>query len=304
MASRIPDVTYRNSSEALPACLTPGSLGYNDYANPNWLLQGGRCLAGDSPGPLGMEDFAMWLAGHQSAAPDAPIAAARLANAKAAPAAQASTSPLSVSRGQITFDAEGNDNLNSPYFSRKIHWPGNALSGVTIGRGYDMGSRTAEQVVRDLTSAGMAADLAKKFGAGAGKKGDQAKKFVKEHRDALGEISHAVQKNLFENVYPTYETRAQQNYAKWTTDAQGKPLAGKVEWDHLDPAIRDILVDFVYQGFTQGPNPMRHGMKSNYDELIDYIKNNKTLQQYEAGRKRVQYLENAKRAKQARTPPI
>ena len=47
-----------------------------------------------------------------------------------------------ISEGRITFDAEGNNIPTSPFFSRVIHWPGNNLSVVTIGRGYDMGSRT------------------------------------------------------------------------------------------------------------------------------------------------------------------
>lgn len=47
---------------------------------------------------------------------------------------------LTVPKGQLTFDAEGNDNNDSPYFSRHIHWPG-GVSGVTIGRGYDLGQQ-------------------------------------------------------------------------------------------------------------------------------------------------------------------
>ncbi|MFP2488055.1 lysozyme family protein [Enterobacter ludwigii] len=46
---------------------------------------------------------------------------------------------LKVDKGQVTFDAEGNDITGNRYFSRRIHWPGNDLSGVTLGRGYDMG---------------------------------------------------------------------------------------------------------------------------------------------------------------------
>ena len=52
------------------------------------------------------------------------------------------TELLIVESGQVTFDAEGNDIESSRYFSRVIHWPGNTESGVTIGRGYDMGNRT------------------------------------------------------------------------------------------------------------------------------------------------------------------
>lgn len=45
---------------------------------------------------------------------------------------------LTVKEGQVTFNAEGNDIQHSIFFSRHIHWPG-GKSGVTLGRGYDMG---------------------------------------------------------------------------------------------------------------------------------------------------------------------
>ena len=46
----------------------------------------------------------------------------------------------------MTFDAEGNDDSNSIYFSRVIHWPG-GISGVTIGRGYDFGHRGSADLI-------------------------------------------------------------------------------------------------------------------------------------------------------------
>jgi len=53
-----------------------------------------------------------------------------------------------VKKGQVTFDAEGTDIESSKYFSRVIHWPGNALSRVTIGRGYDMGIARRLQFIK------------------------------------------------------------------------------------------------------------------------------------------------------------
>jgi hypothetical protein len=215
-------------------------------------------------------------------------------------------SPLEVSQGQVTFDAEGNDNSKSPYYSRVIQWPGNALSGVTLGRGYDMGGRSEAKVASDLVAAGRPLDKANAFAKGAGKKGPDAEKFVKENKEKLGEISQEVQKKLFENTYPTYVTSARQNYDNWTTDDNGKALARKVEWDKLDPAIRDILVDFVYQGFTKGANPMVKGMKNDFDELIHYIDSTPALNQYEPGRKRVDYLKSRRKSQPspANTPML
>ena len=201
--------------------------------------------------------------------------------------------PLEVSQGQVTFDAEGSDDPKSPYYSRLIIWPGNDESGVTIGRGYDMGNRTEAGVTNDLIKAGVPADKAKAFAKGAAKKGQAAKKFVDDNRKSLGEITREQQKSLFEQIYPSYVERAKQNYEHWTTE-KGKPLKGRVDWDKLDQPIRDILVDFVYQGFTKGPAPMTHGMKNDYDELIHYIENSATLQSYEAGRHRAAYLKKHK----------
>ena len=53
-------------------------------------------------------------------------------------------------------------------------------------------------------------------------------------------------------------------------------------------------MDFVYQGFTKGPNPMKAGMNNDYDELIKYINSEPSMKQYEAGRNRVKYLKSRK----------
>lgn len=288
MASRKPGPVGTDPFADPANCKTPGPLGMNDYADPSSMFDMGW---GDTPGPLGIGDHGDPFLAMNPGTP-APAAAAAAPAAAPAPAA----GPLQVSQGQVTFDAEGNDISTSPYYSRVIIWPGTALSGVTLGRGYDMGGRTEAGVSADLVAAGLAKDKADEFAKGAGKKGDDAKKFVTDNKETLGEITQEVQKKLFENTYPTYVTSAKDNYDKWTKGDDGNALAGKVEWDSLDQAIRDILVDFVYQGFTKGPNPMVKGMKNDYDELIKYIEDTPALKQYEVGRKRVDYLK-------ARKPP-
>lgn len=192
---------------------------------------------------------------------------------------------LNVKFGQVTFDAEGNDIKGSAFFSRRIHWPPTALSGVTIGRGYDIGSRKEEDSFKDLTSAGVPDSQARMIASGSGLKGGQAKIFVDKNRDAIGEISHSMQKNLFELIYPGYIQRAANNYRRWTSS-----FNDAVEWNQLKPAIRDVLVDFVYQGFTKGASPMKAGMHNDVSELITYIQKSSVMQSYEKGRQRVLYL--------------
>lgn len=58
---------------------------------------------------------------------------------------------LTVPKGQLTFNAEGNDIENSIYFSRHPHVPNNkgvviGLSGVTFGRGLDFGQQSKSYI--------------------------------------------------------------------------------------------------------------------------------------------------------------
>ena len=168
----------------------------------------------------------------------------------------------------------------------KVHWPGNDASGVTIGRGYDLGSRSETDVFNDMSSSGVPDSIAKNISKGAGLKGNEADSFVRNNKTIIGEISRAAQYKLFNLVYPRYIKRANNNYVRWTN---GK---GPISWDLLDPKIRDVIVDFVYQGFTKSERPMVKSMNNNKAEIIEYIENNSTLKMYEAGRKRADYLRN------------
>ena len=190
-----------------------------------------------------------------------------------------------IEAGQLTFDAEGNDIKGSQYFSRVVHWPGNALSGVTLGRGYDMGSRDEHEIFDHLISSDVSDEQAKKISVAAKLRGLAARDFVSSNKDSIGEISWGQQIELFNLIYPSYVSRAIVNYEHWTS---GFP--DKVAWGQLHPVIRDVLVDFVYQGFTKGPKPMEAGMRNDIDELIRYIENTPGISQYEPGRNRAAYL--------------
>lgn len=75
--------------------------------------------------------------------------------------ASKSTNPdLKVPEGQLTFDAEGTE--GGKWHSRTVHWPGGA-SGVTIGRGYDLGYKSAKEITADFTTAGISASDTAKF---------------------------------------------------------------------------------------------------------------------------------------------
>src|SRR5690606_15881110 len=65
---------------------------------------------------------------------------------------------LRPDRGGLTFDAEGTE--GGKYHSRVLHVPGPS-SGLTIGRGYDMGSKSAGEITTDLVAAGVELAMAR-----------------------------------------------------------------------------------------------------------------------------------------------
>ncbi|WP_166359738.1 hypothetical protein [Pseudomonas akapageensis] len=192
-------------------------------------------------------------------------------------------SDLIVRRGQITFDAEGNDIPKSPYFSRRLHWPGGA-SGVTLGRGYDMRHRTQNAVYADLIAAGVSAVSAENFSRGAGLSSQAARDFVNINKDAFGAISQQAQRILFEDVvYPRYEVAAKQRYnSVATSDATA--------WEQLNDRVRDIAVDLTYQQGSIWGRQMKYISANNRRLLAQYIRETPELLQYEQGRNRVGYL--------------
>ncbi|EAB2656270.1 TPA: calcium sensor EFh [Salmonella enterica subsp. houtenae serovar 50:g,z51:-] len=197
-----------------------------------------------------------------------------------------SSSGTSIERGKLTYDAEGNNTPSSPYYSRVIHWPGNDSSGVTLGRGYDMGDRTESSIFQDMLTAGIERDTARKISLARSYKGSAARTFVVNNKIDIGEITEDQQIILFNHIYPNYISRAITNYNLWTS---GSPTAK--HWDELDEPIQEVLIDFVYQGFTKGPRPMLAGSNNDKQELINYIRNTPGISRYEPGRHRADYLE-------------
>lgn len=108
----------------------------SDDPNQNWIEEKNRIKAlswwSDIAGKYG-------ISAHGKAWHLQPLA---LISAFSAAEKVAST----IKAGQITFAAEGNNITSSPFFSRVVHWPGNSSSGVTLGRGYDMGSRSESEI--------------------------------------------------------------------------------------------------------------------------------------------------------------
>ena len=151
--------------------------------------------------------------------------------------------PLRVAFGQATFDAEGSESRGL-YRSRILHWPGGS-SGVTIGRGYDMGHRTPLQIVSELTYAGVTHDDARWFSQAALLRGESARRFVERERGGAPELSLAAQKRLFE-VVTTNETIADIKRIMGKPDVVAR--YGAKTWDELSQPVQEILFDLRYRG--------------------------------------------------------
>lgn len=163
------------------------------------------------------------------------------------PPKEKSKDPYKVDRGQVTFDAEGEE--GGPNHSRYAQWPGNSASGVTLGRGYDMGNRSVETVYNDLTAAGIPSDVAKQYSQGATLKGSDAGAWVKKNRDNIAQITPEQQKALFENEYLEVEKDVKRISSKDDTVKK----YGAVCWDNLNPKIKESIIDLRFRGdYTTG----------------------------------------------------
>lgn len=160
--------------------------------------------------------------------------------------------------GQLTALGEGSDEL-----TKYIHWPDTSASGVTLGKGYDIGSRTPDQVIKELTAAGMDKAQAIKISKGAGLKGNAARDFVQANKQSVGIISNPVQKKLLAMLMVVYESKAKSAATSTTADAQNTNARGREvregvpagtyvmteqEWNNLHPALVELLTDMIYQG--------------------------------------------------------
>ncbi|MBH1928903.1 hypothetical protein [Serratia rubidaea] len=189
-----------------------------------------------------------------------------------------------VERGKFTYDSEGND--SGKWNSRYLHWP-EKYSGVTIGRGYDLKHRQREQVIRDLTGAGISQEKAELIAGGVKLTRDAARNFVRTHRERVGEITIGQQILLFNRVYAEYERVAKRVYQRHAVSE-----SGYIPWDKLSSATREIITDMVYHG-AANIKTYRSAARDNKEELITHIRNNINgdLARHNA---RINYLRNDK----------
>ncbi|MBI5368008.1 MAG: hypothetical protein HZA54_13290 [Planctomycetes bacterium] len=150
-----------------------------------------------------------------------------------------------VERGQLSFDAEGTE--GGLFHSRRAHLPP-GLSGVTIGRGYDIGQHSTKQVMAALRAAGLSESDARKFAGAAGLRGEAARTWLKAHAATLREITPAEQKKLFEKTYAEMQADVIR-----LADVEGlDEKFADPDLSETDAAILDVLVDMRYRGDYTG----------------------------------------------------
>jgi hypothetical protein len=197
-----------------------------------------------------------------------------------------SSKKFQVPRGQLTFDSEGMECPNNKskchrYHSRKPHVPDD-LSGVTIGRGYDLKRKSPEQIKGDLIAAGLSQEDAEEY-AKAGCKvmpkgacepqftGEKAREYIRESQDKLVEITPEQQKKLFEITYLELEEDVKRTSNKDDT----KDKYGEVNFKTLNPKIKDILVDLRFRGdYTPKSRELiqKHAVNNNLSAFREAMK--------------------------------
>ena len=164
--------------------------------------------------------------------------------------------------GIVTWESEGHE--GGLYHSRKLHVP-SAWSGLTIGRGYDMKNKSQSKVFSELTSAGVDPKLAEIIKKAAGLYGNTARQFIIDHDLLDFEITVSAQKNLFKFSYDDEVKEVKRLCALKDVVLD----YGKTDWDKLNNAIKDIIVDLKFRGDYTVRKTMKFLQKSIVDNDLD-----------------------------------
>jgi len=147
--------------------------------------------------------------------------------------------------GVVTWGAEGAE--GGRYHSRKLHIP-SSVSGLTIGRGYDMKTKSVSTISKDLTTAGVDVKSVAIIKSAAGLFGENASQFVID-KDLLDfQVTADAQKKLFKISYDL-----ESGEVKRISGKRDVVLAyGNTDWDKLNSNIKDIVVDLKFRGDYTG----------------------------------------------------
>ncbi len=188
-------------------------------------------------------------------------------------ASRNATDVLWASIEQLTWGAEGTETA-----CRQPHCPGER-SGVTIGHGYDLKYRTAQQVRTDLKTASFPDELIEIFADCVGLTGEASKKKVAELKlRNIPDITLEQQKKLFELIIPSYIDDVKRIFIN-ETDEKDRQDSAESKWEILDSRIKAVLVDLRYVGhYTEESREHIQGSVKNNDfEAFKTVLSNETL---------------------------
>src|SRR5699024_9886296 len=152
---------------------------------------------------------------------------------------------------------------------RVPHWPG-GVSGITIGRGYDLGQWDKATIERDLTYAGIKDPLYSWLVNAQGLKGNAAKNYLQKADPKIisTPITRKQQYLLFEPVYEFMKNDVIRISSKFKNIKD----YGELSWEQTNPLIKDIVVDLKYRG-DYGPSAREIIQKAFVENDIEKIKN-------------------------------
>lgn len=202
------------------------------------------------------------------------------------------------SNGFLTFNCEGNDIENSAFFTRKPHVPKNKTknidneavnfgtkdnpkyfttigkSGITIGRGLDMGGRTnreSEIILVNISKNNRCKPLDNALKKWLVESSGKIKKSALEYLLSLEKldiqlITRKQQFYLFHEVYPKYIDRA-----------KNKLKDSDIDLNKCTQKVQDVLVDMDYVGHMGDSRKIFCSIlkndlkKNNYDGFKNYL---------------------------------
>jgi hypothetical protein len=149
------------------------------------------------------------------------------------------------------------------------HWPGGS-SGITVGRGFDLGNFSNTQTVRNaLARVGIVDPLVTNA---AGLSGAAAQQYWNAHRDALNAFTLTTEQQYLLSLYAFEAKETNINNVATTAVVRLyntfiKGATGPA-WDNLDVKIRDVLFDLNYRGdFTHLSNNTQQNAHTDFDDV-------------------------------------
>ena len=154
----------------------------------------------------------------------------------------------------LTWRTEGDGGRSTLKCQLPMYQSGEVVgnSGITIGRGCDLGQKSKADIQNLCKAAGIHGVSAKLFIGAAGLHKEEAKEYFLQYGKKI-QITAAQQNILFGAEFDKYQKFAKETYTKDINQfaSKNKLVQAKrhlLDWDQLPPQIRGFLVDLRFRG--------------------------------------------------------